>query len=105
MTLSGDTAYNRGAFRRPSDVFWADHQAGVSTAPVQEPTPREDWEELALEAYAKAQKIWSEAFHLQRDYSAVKREWPELAKKHDLPACPVERAAYLDWYRPQAQAA
>jgi len=105
MALNGDTAYKMGAFRKPIERFWADHQAGVSTATAPEPTPREDWEELALEAYAKAQKIWSEAFHLQRDYSAVKREWPELAKKHDLPACPVERAAYLDWYRPQAQAA
>lgn len=105
MALNGDTAYKMGAFRKPIERFWADHQAGVSTAPVPEPTPREDWENRALEAYAKAQKIWSEAFHLQRDYSAVKREWPELAKKHALPACPVERAAYLDWYRPQAQAA
>ncbi|GAC88548.1 hypothetical protein Gbth_044_011 [Gluconobacter thailandicus F149-1 = NBRC 100600] len=105
MALNGDTAYKMGAFRKPIERFWADHQAGVSTTPVPEPTPREDWEDRALEAYAKAQKIWSEAFHLQRDYSAVKREWPELAKKHDLPACPVERAAYLDWYRPQAQAA
>ncbi|MBS1070356.1 hypothetical protein JK222_01340 [Gluconobacter cerinus] len=105
MALNGDTAYKMGAFRKPIERFWADHQAGVSTTPVPEPTPREDWEDRALETYAKAQKIWSEAFHLQRDYSAVKREWPELAKKHDLPACPVERAAYLDWYRPQAQAA
>ncbi|WP_317215520.1 hypothetical protein [Gluconobacter sp. GP1] len=105
MALNGDTAYKMGAFRKPIERFWADHQAGVSTNPVPEPTPREEWEDRALEAYAKAQKIWSEAFHLQRDYSAVKREWPELAQKHDLPACPVERAAYLDWYRPQAQAA
>lgn len=105
MALNGDTANKMGAFCKPIERFWADHQAGVSTAPVPEPLPREDWEDRALEAYAKAQKIWSEAFHLQRDYSAVKREWPELANKHDLPACPVERAAYLDWYRPQAQAA
>ncbi|MBS1044511.1 hypothetical protein [Gluconobacter cerinus] len=105
MALNGDTAYKMGAFRKPIERFWADHQAGVSTVPVPEPTPRENWEDRALEAYAKAQKIWSEAFHLQRDYSVVKREWPELAKKHDLPTCPVERAAYLDWYRPQAQAA
>ncbi|OUI82217.1 hypothetical protein HK22_13840 [Gluconobacter sp. DsW_056] len=105
MALNGDTAYKMGAFRKPIERFWADHQAGVSTAPAPEPVAREDWEDQALEVYAKAQEVWSEAFRLKRDFSAVKRDWPELAKAHDLPTCPVERAAYLDWYRPQAQAA
>ncbi|MBS1079263.1 hypothetical protein [Gluconobacter kondonii] len=105
MALNGDTAYKMGAFRKPIERFWADHQAGVSTAPAPEPVAREDWEERALEVYAKAQEVWSEAFRLKRDFSAVRREWPELAQAHDLPTCPVERAAYLDWYRPQAQAA
>ena len=105
MALNGDTAYKMGAFRKPIERFWADHQAGVSTAPAPEPVAREDWEERALEVYAKAQEVWSEAFRLKRDFSAVKRDWPELAQAHDLPTCPVERAAYLDWYRPQAQAA
>ena len=105
MALNGDTAYQMGAFRKPIERFWADHQAGVSTAPAPEPVAREDWEERALEVYAKAQEVWSEAFRLKRDFSAVKRDWPELAQAHDLPTCPVERAAYLDWYRPQAQAA
>ena len=105
MALNGDTAYKMGAFRKPIERFWADHQAGVSTAPAPEPVAWEDWEERALEVYAKAQEVWSEAFRLKRDFSAVKRDWPELAQAHDLPTCPVERAAYLDWYRPQAQAA
>lgn len=105
MALNGDTAYKMGAFRKPIERFWADHQAGVSTAPAPEPVAREDWEERALEVYARAQKVWNEAFRLKRDFSAVKRDWPELAKTHDLPTCPVERDAYLDWYRPQAQAA
>ncbi|GBR34946.1 hypothetical protein [Gluconobacter kondonii] len=105
MALNGDTAYKMGAFRKPIERFWADHQAGVSTAPAPEPVAREDWEERALGVYAKAQEVWSEAFRLKRDFSAVKRDWPELAQAHDLPTCPVERAAYLDWYRPQAQAA
>lgn len=105
MALNGDTAYKMGAFRKPIERFWADHQAGISTAPAPEPVAREDWEERALEVYAKAQEVWSEAFRLKRDFSAVKRDWPELAQAHDLPTCPVERAAYLDWYRPQAQAA
>ncbi|MBS1065108.1 hypothetical protein JK164_03855 [Gluconobacter kondonii] len=105
MALNGDTAYKMGAFRKPIERFWADHQAGVSTAPAPEPVAREDWEERALEVYAKAQEVWSDAFRLKRDFSAVKRDWPELAQAHDLPTCPVERAAYLDWYRPQAQAA
>ncbi|MFT8489414.1 MAG: hypothetical protein ABF672_02595 [Gluconobacter oxydans] len=105
MALNGDTAYKMGAFRKPIERFWADHQAGVSTAPAPEPVAREDWEERALEVYARAQKVWNEAFRLKRDFSAVKRDWPELAKTHDLPTCPVERDAYLGWYRPQAQAA
>lgn len=105
MALNGDTAYKMGAFRKPIERFWADHQAGVSTAPAPEPVAKEDWEERALEVYARAQKVWNEAFRLKRDFSAVKRDWPELAKAHDLPSCPVERDAYLDWYRPQAQAA
>ncbi len=105
MALNGDTAYKMGAFRKPIERFWADHQAGVSTAPAPEAVAREDWEEQALEVYARAQKVWNEAFRLNRDFSAVKRDWPELAKTHDLPTCPVERDAYLDWYRPQAQAA
>ncbi|MFT8611718.1 MAG: hypothetical protein ABF727_03650 [Gluconobacter oxydans] len=105
MALNGDTANRMGAFCKPIERFWADHQAGVSTTPAPEPVAREDWEERALEVYAKAQALWSEAFRLKRDFSAVKRDWPGLAKAHDLPTCPVERTAYLDWYRPQAQAA
>ncbi|GBQ91440.1 hypothetical protein [Gluconobacter albidus] len=105
MALNGDTAYKMGAFRKPIERFWADHQAGVSTAPSPEPVAREDWEDRALEVYARAQRVWNEAFRLKRDFSAVKRDWLELTKTHDLPTCPVERDAYLDWYRPQAQAA
>ncbi|MFT8480203.1 hypothetical protein [Gluconobacter oxydans] len=105
MALNGDAANKMGAFCKPIERFWADHQAGVSTAPEPEPVPLEDWEEQARAAFARAQEVWNKAFREKRDFSAVQRAWPDLAQAHDLPPCPYDRAAYLDWYRPQEQAA
>ncbi|MFT8522726.1 hypothetical protein [Gluconobacter oxydans] len=105
MALNGDTANRMGAFCKPIERFWADHQAGVSTAPEPEPVAREAWEDQANAAFARAQEIWNEAFREKRDFSAVQRTWPDLARAHGLPDCPYERSAYLDWYRPQEQAA
>lgn len=105
MALNGDTANRMGAFCKPIERFWADHQAGVSTAPEPEPVAREAWEDQANAAFAKAQEIWNEAFREKRDFSAVQRAWPDLAQAHGLPDCPYGRSAYLDWYRPQEQAA
>jgi len=105
MALNGDTANRMGAFCKPIERFWADHQAGVSTAPEPEPVAREAWEDQANAAFARAQEIWNEAFREKRDFSAVQRAWPDLAQAHSLPDCPYERSAYLDWYRPQEQAA
>ncbi|MBF0857621.1 hypothetical protein HKD24_00115 [Gluconobacter sp. LMG 31484] len=105
MALNGDTANRMGAFCKPIERFWADHQAGVSTAPEPEPVSLEDWEERAVAAFTRAQGIWNEAFREKRDFSAVQRAWPDLAQAHGLPDCPYERSAYLDWYRPQEQAA
>lgn len=107
MALNGDTANKMGAFCKPIERFWADHQAGVSVLPEQRPEPvvREAWEEQAHAAFAKAQEVWNEAFREKRDFSAVQRAWPDLAKAHDLPPCSYDRSAYLDWHRPQEQAA
>lgn len=105
MALNGDTANRMGAFCKPIERFWADHQAGVSTAPEPEPVAREAWEDQANAAFAKAREIWNEAFRENRDFSAVQRAWPDLARAHGLPDCPYERSAYLDWYRPREQAA
>ncbi|MEN3166703.1 hypothetical protein [Gluconobacter sp. OJB] len=105
MALNGDTANRMGVFCKPIERFWADHQAGVSTAPKPEPVPLEDWEERARAAFARAQEVWNEAFREKRDFSAVQRAWPDLAQAYDLPPCPYDRAAYMDWHRPQEQAA
>jgi len=105
MALNGDTANKMGAFCKPIERFWADHQAGVSVLPEPEPVAREAWEDQARAAFAKAQEVWNEAFREKRDFSAVQRAWPDLAKAHDLPPCSYDRAAYMDWHRPQEQAA
>lgn len=105
MALNGDTANTMGVFCKPIERFWADHQAGVSTVPEPEPVALEDWEQQARAAFARAQEVWNEAFREKRDFSAVQRAWPDLAQAHDLPPCSYDRAAYLNWYRPQEQAA
>ncbi|MCP1235953.1 hypothetical protein NKW55_04950 [Gluconobacter kondonii] len=105
MALNGDTANRMGVFCKPIERFWADHQAGVSTVPEPEPVSLEDWEERAQAAFTRAQEVWNAAFRAKRDFSAVQRAWPDLAQAHDLPSCPYDRAAYMDWHRPQEQAA
>lgn len=105
MALNGDTANRMGAFCKPIERFWADYQAGVSTNPTPEAPPLTDWESRALEDYAKAQKIRAEMLAANRDFTAMVRDWPDVAQANGLPSCAVEREAYLAWYRPQEQAA
>ncbi|KXV23859.1 hypothetical protein AD942_11030 [Gluconobacter japonicus] len=105
MALNGDTANRMGAFCKPIERFFADYQAGVTTDPVPEPPTLQDWESKALDDYARAQKLRNEMLAANRDFTAMTREWPEVAKANGLPSCAVERDAYLSWYRPQEQAA
>jgi hypothetical protein len=50
------------------------------------------------EAWGRATRVWKEAFAECRDYGAIMRQWPELAKAHGLPDLPYEREAYLQHF-------
>ncbi|EHH68400.1 hypothetical protein [Gluconobacter morbifer] len=108
MALNGDTPDKMSVYRKPIERFWADHQAGVSTAQPEPETPdpeRDAWEKEAVEAYGRALKLRSEMFTHHRDLTALERDWPAKARQQKLPSCEVTREAYLAWYRPKGQAA
>ena len=105
MALNGDTANRMGAFCKPIERFFADYQAGVSTEPAPPAPTLAGWESKALDDYAKALKLRTEMLAENRDFTALMRDWPDVAKANGLPSCAVERDAYLSWYRPQEQAA
>ncbi|OUJ09317.1 hypothetical protein [Gluconobacter sp. DsW_058] len=105
MALNGDTANRMGAFCKPIERFWADYQAGVSTEPAPPAPALAAWEVRALDDYARALKLRTEMLAENRDFTAMMRDWPDVAKSNGLPSCAVERDAYLSWYRPQEQAA
>ncbi|MFT8951736.1 MAG: hypothetical protein ABF979_05615 [Gluconobacter sp.] len=105
MALNGDTANRMGAFCKPIERFFADYQAGVSTEPAPPAPTLAGWESKALDDYARAQKLRTEMLAENRDFTALMRDWPDVAKANGLPSCAVERDAYLSWYRPQEQAA
>lgn len=67
--------------------------------------PQETKENAKFEqAWAKAAKVWKDAFTDCRDFGAVKRRWPELAQENDLPPVPFEKAAYQQHFMHQQSA-
>ncbi len=56
------------------------------------------------QAWAKAAKVWKDAFTDCRDFGAVKRRWPELAQENGLPPVPFEKAAYQQHFMHQQSA-
>ncbi|OAZ69031.1 hypothetical protein SRCM100623_02337 [Acetobacter pasteurianus] len=56
------------------------------------------------QAWAKAAKVWKDAFTDCRDFGSVKRRWPELAQENGLPPVPFEKAAYQQHFMHQQTA-
>ncbi|GAB32123.1 hypothetical protein BJI49_14015 [Acetobacter pasteurianus] len=56
------------------------------------------------QAWAKAAKVWKDAFTDCRDFGAVKRRWPELAQENGLPPVPFEKTAYQQHFMHQQSA-
>ncbi|GBR47069.1 hypothetical protein AA11825_0550 [Acetobacter pomorum DSM 11825] len=72
------------------------------TAPEKPQTAKENAK--FEQAWAKAAKVWEDAFTDCRDFGAVKRRWPELAQENGLPPVPFEKAAYQQHFMHQQSA-
>lgn len=105
---------NNGEEPRRLKVFEDEVLRGIEAQQVMEAMPAvqssdahktEDMRQFE-EAWGRATRVWQKAFVDCRDFSAVTRQWPDLAQEHGLPDVPYDREAYQQFFiRTEAVAA